>query len=277
MRTECGWTGRNVALTLGLMQVMRVAFAFSLGVVAPLGAQAPVYDSATLACGRFRESVRGTLQGNLGGGSRSERIGRDGVLEIRAASAAGTVVLEAWFDSLSVYREGPEGRYEPEAAGMIGGRYRGRIESDGRYQPVASPFIPDGVREVFELSNLMREFLPPLPPRPLAPGGEWSGGAGETFWRLADSATGEGAVERYRWARRREWTDTLRGAGPVMPVLRRETEEGGLMWKPAVGPLGWRRTIRAEALLQGDAGGRTSVTQEVTVLRMRSACRPASR
>jgi hypothetical protein len=273
----CGWTGRNVALTLGLMQVARAAFAFSLAVVAPLGAQAPVYDGTTLACGRFRESVRGTLQGNLGGGDRSERVGRDGVLEIRAASAGGLVVLESWYDSLSVFREGPEGRYEPDAGGMIGGRYRGRIESDGRYQPVASPFIPDGVREVFDLSSLMRDFLPPLPSRPLAPGSEWRRVAGETVWRLADSATAAGPIQRYRWARRTEWTDTLRGTGPVMPVLRREAEEGGMMWTPLVGPLGWHRTIRAEVLLQGEAGGRTTVTQEVTVLRMQSACQPASR
>ncbi len=259
------------------MQVTRVAIAFALGLVAPLGAQAPAYDGATLACGRFRESVRGTLQGNLGGSDRSERVGRDGVLEIRAASDAGTIVVEAWYDSLSVYREGPEGRYAPESGGMIGGRYRGHIGSDGRYQPVARPFIPDGVREVFELSNLMQDFLPPLPPRPLAPGDEWSRAAGETIWRLADSAAAAGPIERYRWARRTEWTDTLRGAGPVMPVLRREAEEGGLMWKPKVGPLGWHRTIRAEALLQGDAGGRTTVTQEVTVLRVRSGCQPASR
>lgn len=273
----CGWTGRNVALTLGLMQVARAAFAISLAFVAPLGAQAPAYDGVTLACGRFRESVRGTLQGNLGGGARSERVGRDGVLEIRAVSDAGPAALEAWYDSLSVFREGPEGRYEPEAAGMIGGRYRGRIESAGKYQPVALPFIPDGVREVFDLSNLMRDFLPPLPPHPLAPGGEWSGGAGETIWRLADSATAAGPIERYHWARRTEWTDTLRGAGPVMPVLRREAEEGRMMWKPVVGPLGWDRTIRAEVLLQGEAGGRTTVTQEVTVLRIQSACQPASR
>ena len=276
MRTECGWTGRNVALTLRLMQATRVAILLALGAVTRLEAQAPVYDGTTLACGRFRESVRGTLRGNLGGGDRSEQVGRDGVLEIRAVSEAGSVALEAWYDSLSVFREGPEGRYVPESGGLIGGRYRGRIESAGTYQPVALPFIPDGVREVFDLSKLMQDFLPPLPPRPLAPGGEWSGGAGENVWRLADSATAEGPVERYRWARRREWTDTLREAGPIVPVLHREAEEGGLVWKAAMGPLGWHRTIRAEALLQGEAGGRTTVTQEVTVLRIRSACRPGS-
>jgi hypothetical protein len=186
-------------------------------------------------------------------------------------------VLEAWYDSLSVYREGPEGRFEPEAAGMIGGRYRGRIESDGRYQPVARPFIPEGVREVFDLSDLMQEFLPRLPPESLQSGDEWERAPGERIWQLTDSTTGEGPIARYRWARRKEWTDTLREAGPVMPVLRREAEEGGLMWKPGVGPLGWHRTIRAEALLRGGAGGRTAVTQEVTVRRVRSSCRQTSR
>jgi hypothetical protein len=259
------------------MQVSRVAFVLLLLAVAPLRAQAPAYDGATLACGRFRESVVGTLQGNLGGEARSERVGRDGVLEVRAVSAAGSVTLEAWYDSLSVYREGPEGRFEPEAAGMIGGRYRGRLDARGGYLADASPFIPDGVREVFDLSNLMQEFLPLLPSDPLPPGGEWTRGPGETIWRLPDSTTGEGPIERYRWARRTEWTDTLQQEGPAMAVLRREAEEGSLRWKRGVGPLGWRRTIRAEALLQGEAGGRTTVTQEVAVVREQRACQPTAR
>jgi hypothetical protein len=123
----------------------------------------------------------------------------------------------------------------------------------------------------------MQDFLPPLPPGSLQPGRDWTRGPGETIWRLADSTTGEGPIERYRWARRAEWTDTLQQEGPAMAVLRREAEEGSLRWKRGVGPLGWRRTIRAEALLQGEAGGRTTVTQEVAVVRERSACQPTAR
>lgn len=277
MQTECGWTGRYVALTLRGMQVARTVFVLLLLAVAPLRGQAPAYDGVTLACGRFRESVRGTLQGNLGGAARTERVGRDGALEVRAVPAAGSIALEAWYDSLSVFREGPEGRFEPEVAGMIGGRYRGRLGARGGYLPDASPFIPDGVREVFDLSILMQDFLPPLPPGSLRAGSDWTRGPGETIWRLADSATGEGPIERYRWSRRTEWTDTLEQEGPAMLVLRREAEEGSLGWKRGVGPLGWRRTIRAEALLQGVAGGRTTVTQEVAVVRERSACQSAAR
>jgi hypothetical protein len=259
------------------MQVARAVLVFLTVSVAPLKAQAPAYDGATLACGRFRESVRGALQGNLGGEARSERVGRDGVLEVRAVSAAGAVTLEAWYDSLSVYREGPEGRFEPEAAGMIGGRYRGRLEPHGGFEPVARPFVPDGVREVFDLSNLMHDFFPPLSTDPLRPGGEWKRVPGEMIWRLADSTTSKGPIERYRWTRRSEWTDTLRQEGPAVPVLRREAEEGSLEWQRSVGPLAWKRIIRAEALLQSAAGGRTTVTQEVTVQRVRISCQQAPR
>jgi hypothetical protein len=254
------------------MQGVRILLLFTMARAMPLGAQTPAYDEAALACARFRETVRGELESNLSGAARTERIGRDGALAFRSTTADGVLQVEAWYDSLSVYREGPEGRHKPEAAGMVGGRYRGRLAPDGGYEAVARPFIPDGVREVFDLSDMMDDFLPRLPPAPLAPGGEWSRVPGETLWRLADSVTGAGPIERYRWARRAEWTDTLRQAGPVVPVLRREAEEGGLAWKPGLGPLGWRRTIRVEALLQGEAGGRTTVTQEVLVQRVHSSC-----
>jgi hypothetical protein len=187
------------------MQVAPAVFVLLLLAVAPLRAQATTM--ATLACGR--STVRGTLHGNLGGEARSERVGRDGVLEVRAVSAAGGVTLEAWYDSLSLYREGPEGRFEPEAAGMIGGRYRGRLDARGGYLADASPFVPDGVREVFDLSILMQDFLPPLPPGSLQPGRDWTRGPGETIWRLADSTTGgdRSSVATFRIER----TDTSSG------------------------------------------------------------------
>jgi hypothetical protein len=259
------------------MQVARVAFAFSVIAAMPLRAQSPEYDAATLACARFRETVRGELRGNLAGVTRNERVGRDGVLQLRAIATGDGLTIEAWYDSLWVYREGPEGHYEPDAGGMIGGRYRGRLDPHGGYQADARPFIPDGVREVFDLSTLMQDFLPRLPRDPLRAGADRVQGAGNSIWRLTDSTSPEGPIERYRWARRAEWTDTLRQDGPAVLVLRREAEEGSVGWQQGTGPLGWNRVIRAEALVAGGARGRTGVTQEVTVRRTGNACEEPSR
>jgi len=59
-------------------------------------------------------------------------IGHQVLAEVRAGLA-----VEAWYDTLAVYREGPEGRYTPETGGILGGRYSGVLDPEGDYRTLA--------------------------------------------------------------------------------------------------------------------------------------------
>ena len=233
-------------------------------------AQAPVYDAATLACVQFGENVRSDVHTFMGSVRRNETVGRAGVLAVRAEPDSGGLLVEAWYDSLSVYRQGPEGRLEPDAEGILGGRYRGELGPQGDYVGEAVPFVPMALRDVFDFGRVLLHFFPPLPPRALRPGGEWNDDPGLTIWRLADSATARGAVARYGWTRRSAWEEGVAAGDSTVRVHRSEQESGAMQWSG--GPLGWNSTIRASVELPG-AGGRTEVVQEVAVRRLPGACR----
>jgi hypothetical protein len=233
-------------------------------------AQAPVYDSATVGCAQFREQVRGQVRTAVGTVRRSETIGRDGVLSVRAVPDSSGLGVEAWYDSLAVFRQGPEGRLEPDAEGILGGRYRGQLGPQGDYVGEAAPFVPAALRDVFDFGSLPLHFFPPLPPRALHPGGEWHDDPDLTIWRLVDSATAQGPVARYGWTRRATWEEGVAAGDSTVRLHRSETESGALRWRD--GPLGWTSTVRARVELPA-AGGRMEVVQEVSVTRARGACR----
>ena len=254
------------------MQAPRVLAAVLVFASLPFAAaaQAPVYDSATIGCAQFREQVRGQVRTVVGSVRRSETVGRDGVLSVRAAPDSGGLALEAWYDSLTVFRQGPEGRIEPDAEGILGGRYRGGLAADGDYVGEAAPFVPAALRDVFDFGGLLLHFFPPLPPRALRPGGEWHDDPDLTIWRLADSATGRGPVARYGWTRRATWEEGVAAGDSTVRLHRSETESGALRWRE--GPLGWNSSVRASVELPA-AGGRMEVVQEVTVARVPDDCR----
>ncbi|HEX5003721.1 MAG TPA: hypothetical protein VFV65_00280 [Gemmatimonadales bacterium] len=253
------------------MQVTRwLSLAATLALPARVTAQAPAYTAGVLERARFSETVGGTLQSTFAAARRTETVGRDGILSVRAAPDSGGLVIEAWYDSLAVVREGPEGRFTPDAAGIVGGRYRGTLTPDGVYTSSVVPFVPAALRDIFDLSRLLLHFFPRLPPGPLAPGADWTDAAGLTIWRLADSSAPGGPVRRYRWIRRAAWDEGVGSADSTVVVHRTEREDGTLRWSAAAGPVGWTRRIVAGVEL-ADGGGRSELTQEVRVRRLPAA------
>ena len=237
----------------------------------PVGAQVPAYDTRTLGCGHFAESVRSELQSRYGAVHRTEQVGRDGILVVRTRPDSGGLAVEAWYDSLAVFREGPEGRFVPEAEGILGGRYRGMLDPWGGYLAEVTPFVPVGLREVFDFGRIPLHFFPPLPRSSIAPGREWSDDAGLTVWRLADSTAPGRRVQRYRWTRRDTWEEGVAAGDSTLTVHRTEVENGSLSWTDAGGPLAWESSIVA-GIEFTDGAGRTEVTQQVSVRRLPGAC-----
>ena len=248
---------------------MSLVVVLVVGVAPAAAAQAPVYDAATLGCAQFGETVRSDVRTAMGSVRRNEMVARTGVLSVRAEPDSGGLRIEAWYDTLTVYRQGPEGRVEPDAEGILGGRYRGELGPQGEYVGGTVPFVPAALRDMFDFGRVLLHFFPPLPPRALRPGGEWNDDPGLTIWRLADSANGRGAVARYGWTRRSAWDEGVAAGDSTVRVHRTEIESGAMQWSN--GPLGWTSTVRASVELPG-AGGRTEVVQEVSVTRLPSAC-----
>jgi len=241
-----------------------------LGLPSRLAAQAPAYDSLTITCARFSESVQGSIRTVMGTARRDETFGRDGVLVVRAAPDSAGLRIEAWYDSLTVFRQGPEGRLDPDAEGILGGRYRGILGPAGDYVAEAAPFVPAALRDVFGFDRVLLHFFPPLPPRPLRPGAEWKEDPELTIWRLADSAAAGGPVARYGWSRRSTWEEGVSVGDSTVVLHRTEAESGTVQWRG--GPLAWGSTVRAGVDLPG-ASGRTEVVQVLKVVRLPGACR----
>lgn len=254
------------------MQVTRwLPLAAMLALPVRSAAQAPAYTAGALECARFSETVRGTLESAFGTVRRTEAVGRDGILVVRATPDSAGLVLEAWYDTLAVFREGPEGRFMPEAAGLLGGRYLGILDPDGDYLASATPFVPVGVRDVFDFGRVLLHFFPPLPATALRPGAEWTDHAGLTIWRLADSAATPGPVSRYRWIRRAGWDEGLASGDSSIVVHRSEREDGSLTWGPGSGPRGWSQSLVARVEYANGAG-RSVLSQESHVRRLEGAC-----
>jgi hypothetical protein len=247
-------------------------FLLAATVPTAVAAQAPAYTAATVGCARFVEATRGQLESAFGSVRRTETLGRDGVLVVQAAPGGAGLTVEAWYDTLAVFREGPEGRFAPDAGGIVGGRYGGILDPDGDYLSNVTPFVPAALRDIFDFSRLLLHFFPPLPPASLPPGGEWTEGAGLTIWRLSDSASPHGPVGRYRWIRRESWDEGVRVGDSTVVVHRSESERGRLAWRDGEGPLGWASTTDASVEFVNGAG-RSRLIQETQVRRTARDCR----
>jgi len=237
----------------------------------PGAAQTPVYDAAAISCARFSESVQGTLESTFGSARRTETLGREGVLVVRATPDSAGLSVESWYDTLAVWRDGPDGRYAPEAEGLLGGRCAGILDPQGDYLATVTPYVPAALRDIFDFTRIFLRFFPVLPPAPLRPGGEWSDGAGVTIWRLTDSTSADGPVGRYRWIRRESWEEGVAAGDSTVVVHRNETEEGTLLWRGAAGPLGWSGSVVANLEFVNGAG-RSMLTQDVRVRRLAGPC-----
>ena len=251
-----------------------------LAVGARAAAQAPRYAAGQLACARFVERADADIRGETGGRTLTETGGRFGRWVVRGAAAGDSGVrIEAWFDSLTIWRRSGDAVRSPDTDGIIGGRYRGVLTPGGAYTASATPFVPDEVAEFADLHDAFADLLPPLPPEPLGPGAVWRDG-GTTIERLGDSAGG--SIQRYRLERtaaRRDvsldGSDTLR-----IPASQSTVEEGEFAWERDRGLLSRSRTVTVET--EVPAGGavrvpvRSRVVQRLTLVRLpddASACR----
>lgn len=231
----------------------------------------PRYAVAMLAEAVFDQRLRSEVLTQAGGSARTERVGRDARIEVRVHLADDRLELEAWFDSLHLWREGPEGRITPDPDPILGGRFRGRLTPDGVLTVGTRPFVPDDLLEVTDLGEVLNDFLPRLPAVALASGAVWEGD-GFRIVRRPDSTTGAVRLQRYRWIRaladtaEESLTDSLRYR--VRTALE---EEGDLVWHPTLGPLVWHRrsTTRMEIPAEGAVRrlARTRMTEESWVWR----------
>ena len=211
------------------------------------------YTEARLACATFRETVETEIRTSLGSSAREERAGRAGVIRLRASAGDSGLEVLAWFDSLSVWREGPEGRAVPDTEGLLGGRWRGLLDPRGPYSSRAVPFIPDEVAGVADLRGVLQDFFPHLPDSALGDGATWR-------WSTQSSTDSTTVVE-----------DSL-----AIPVHRESTEAGSLVWNRAMGPVRWEREITVTARIPAGRpfprGVVSVVKQVVRVERTGSEC-----
>lgn len=212
-------------------------------VVVPAGAQTPTsppslfrYTAAGLACVTFLEHSHATLDAQTAGRQRRETLRRDGRLRLRARDAAPALAVEAWYDSLALSRESPEATLVPDTDGLLGGRYRGRLTSSGRYAAEVRPFVPDEIAEVADLGGAMDDLLPPLPPIALAVGQRWTNGRGLELRRLPDSAAAGRDLWRLELRSRTESNKaTVRGDTISIAARQVTVEEGQVDWDPGTG------------------------------------------
>jgi hypothetical protein len=249
-----------------------------LAALASLAAAAPRqqgilrYSASILDCSRWAESSRSKIETVTNRRSGEATAGRRGVLALRARDSAGGVAIEAWFDSVAVWRRSGGEEIAPDTDGLIGGRYRGLLGARGGYTAVASPFVPDDVAEVAELAGVMDDLFPALPSRPLAPGQDWRSAEYE-IRRIADTLVAGRPRLRFATTARRERDETIpRGDTVPVPIRQTITEEGELTWDPADGLLRRVRTIVIETSIS--AGGRirqpvrSRVEQQVELTRL---------
>jgi hypothetical protein len=238
------------------------------------------YTPAQLECASFQERSRGRLEARTGTRQRRETLTRDAVWRVRARASGSAIAVEAWYDSLALSRESPEGTLRPDTDGLLGGRFRGTLTPAGGYTALARPFVPDEVAEVAELGGAMEDLLPPLPPVPLAVGGRWTDSAGLELRRLADSVAGRRVIHRLALRSRVE-TDhaTVRGDTTRIAARQVTVEDGRVDWSPVLGLLRRVRHIEVETSLP--AGGpvrqplRSRLEQDVSLVRLRGRCEPA--
>jgi hypothetical protein len=213
----------------------------------------PRYSEEMLRCAVFREAVRTEIRSTAGSVVRNETAGRDGVIFFRAARGDSGLAVQLWFDTLTTWREGPEGRSVPDTDGLLGGRWRGLLGPTGQFSRRAVPFLPDDVAEIADLRALADDFLPLLPDTTLS------------------------HLSEYRWSRRAESDSTTVVDTIAVPVHRLQMEEGRLLWDAARGPLRWERTITVTARLPAAApfrrGVSSTVKQLVRVERAGDDCR----
>lgn len=205
------------------------------------------YDARHLDCARYLETAESDILTQSGGRKREQTSGRRGVWRFRAKPADGDVALEAWLDSLSLWRRSAETTLRPDTDGLIGGRYRGILTGGGVYSSRVQPFVPDEVAEVAGMATAVDDFFPPLPLRQLRPGEEWRDSLGLRIRRLPDSALSGVALHRFALESIRESRSAATERDTVPLQLHQlAREQGTFVWHPLLGLIGRDRTVVVE-------------------------------
>jgi len=240
----------------------------------PLPAQhpAPQYSPRLLDGAAYWQEIRSVITIESGRDRTRETSLREGRLRVRATAADSLLALEAWFDTLAVWREGSGERLVPETDGVIGGRFRGLLTGLGGFRATEAPFVPDDLAQVAELTGALADLLPPLPPRLLAPGASVRDDFGTSFLRVPDGLVDGRRVARYRLARQQEGEELrLLPDSTEVRAVRRERETGVFSWSLDVGLVRWEREVTVEVVVP--AGGvvkqpfRTVIEQTIVIQR----------
>ena len=154
------------------------------------------------------------------------------------------MLVVAWFDSLRAWRSAGGNRIEPDASGVLGGRYRGELLPDGSIVTQVVPFVPEAVREVTELAGVLDDMLPRLPPWVIQVGEEWRSGDSLAIKRLSDSTN----LQRYRIQLTREGLVPPPPGDTLTPTYSRTLNDRGIAaWDPMRGPMRYDHAITVEA------------------------------
>jgi hypothetical protein len=230
------------------------------------------YTPQQFECARFRETARSKILTQTGARHREQTSGRDGMWWFRATAERGSTALEAWLESLSLWRQSAEATIRPDTDGLLGGRYRGVLSPQGNYTSRVVPFIPDEVAEMAGMATALDDFFPPLPPHPLRPGEIWNDSAGVSIRRLPDSALSGVLLPRFELQVRRKRSREA-GAEDSLPIdLRQSSEERGrFVWHPFLGLIRRDRRIVIETTVPAGPAVRQAirsrVEQQITVSR----------
>lgn len=192
----------------------------------PLAAQVPAYTPVQLACVRFDIRVTTHVTTDLQGRRRVEELRREGRLTLRGTAAEGGIAIEAWWDSLTLWRRADGRTLRPDAEGILGGRYRGVLSLSGRFTRSAAPWVPDDVAEVSDLSVALDDLFPDF--------------AAGTVRKLS----GSGGRERFRLLASKEVDGPVTAERPFA-VHESESSDGIAVWGRE-GLISWTRQITAE-------------------------------
>lgn len=260
------------------MPWLRTAVVTALLLVAPPLVEAqgePValrYTAEQLDCARFLETSESKILTQAGRRDQEQSTGRTGAWRFTAEPIENGVALEAWLDTLALWRQLRKSAVRADTDGLIGGRYRGILTSNGGYQSRTIPFIPDEVAELADMSTALDDFLPPLPVRALGPGQSWSDSTGLTVQRLADSGMSGVPLYRFRLELRRHSNSAaVPGDTTVIRLRQASAEQGTFVWHPSVGLVRRDRRITietsvpAKGLVQQTV--RSKIEQRITVVR----------
>ena len=130
-------------------------------VAAPLGAQTVRYHEIS----HFKTDLQ-TPQGLL-----SIPTEHDAWITVERATADSAA---AWYDSLRVSADLPEGRVHPDLGSLGGRRFALRIGATGHVTTLAQPDFPATLEGITDLRHQFDDFFPLLPGKALRVGVEWA-------------------------------------------------------------------------------------------------------